>query len=247
MKLESLIKLDRRKNSSLGMQIFNSIFNAIVTKQLPNYYPLPNEQEFAKLLNVDLKEIQYAFKLLSLNHYVRKYNKQYIISYIEDANNLFSRLETLKESIIYNGHTPSHQVIYSKVFKADKDFCDKTRFSHNENILNLRILYLSNGSPVIVVDEFISLDKFPDFKSYFDECNIIYEVFRQKYHLTLGHADRMIKSVQMDTHIAALLKENTHTTTFLVQSHLYDDSNDFIGYAELYTTSHYKFSKEITL
>jgi DNA-binding GntR family transcriptional regulator len=247
MKLESLIKLDRRKNSSLGMQIFNSIFKAILTKQLPNYYPLPSEKEFAELLNVDLKDIQYAFKLLSLNHYVRKYNEQYIISYIEDSNHLFSKLETLKESIIYNGHTPSYQIISTKKFKADMNFSQRTAFDYNEYILNLRILYLSNDLPVIVVDEFISIDKFPDFKSHFDQHQIIYDVFKKVYHLSLGHADRKIRAVQMDKDIANLLKENEHTTTFLVQSHLFDASNDFIGYAELYTTSHYKFSREISI
>ncbi len=241
------IKIDKRSNYPITDQIFLSIFNLIMSNQLPNFSDLPSIEDLSKTLNIKPSYVEEAYHLLDKYQYIKKVDNRYFIAYYEINSELFSQKSSISKSIIQSGQTPSSKFIHGKKVKMSSDFYEHSKFDKVEPIYEIKRLFYADQMPVLILTTYLSLLKLPNFDKYYDGTKPLYEVLKTFYGISFNDTKRHIKVVNMPSKNASLLNELPGTATFLTSYNFLDQNDSFIGYAEIMTSSHYAFSFDISI
>jgi DNA-binding GntR family transcriptional regulator len=241
------ITIDRRSTVSYDNQIKERIKSLILDQTFYYQTQLPNLNDIAAVLKIDLKLVKKAFEDLELEHYIKKLEDgSYQVIYLELANYYFYRNIAIYDAIKALGMTPSIVCLKKEVLKLKPDQLIDMGFSKHETILYIQRVYQGNQRPIMVLENYLPLSIFTHMDTLFQGDEPLNEFIKTHYQITAKLSHRMTKAVNLSIDLSNILGERKHAASIQSTNKVYDQLNRLIDYGQSHATSNYYFQALIT-
>lgn len=177
------ITLDRRSNVLAHLQISSQIRQMILGREIYLNRPLPEPIQLAKTLAVDVEVIEQAYEELIHQELIQKDDLGcYVIKYLVAPKGALNRYVTIVEGIRALGYQPVIKTIKHEVVQASKiKFYPQS--GSNEKLVHIERVYYADLKPIVFVDSYFSLTRFPNLDKL-DMAELPYsEFFKEHYNV----------------------------------------------------------------
>ncbi len=247
MNLMDNIKIDKRSNSPIYDQISMSLYDLITSGELRDNTILPEPQLLAHHLGIDPFEVLNAYQILIDNHFIKKIELQYVVSYFQVNHDIFSLSESLFDSISKTQKEAHHALISAKEIKPKPEFFEKSKYHPSEKIYEIKRVFYVDQLPIFISSTYLSLTRIPNFKDIFKDDMLFIPFYKTYFKLENSKSTRRIKIINLSKEDAHILGELEGTASYFTSYHYYDDLGELFSYAEVVTSSHFGFTINIDI
>lgn len=243
------ITIDRRSTVVYNEQIKESIKALILDQTFYYKTILPNPRMIATHLNIDYKFAKLAYDQLIQERYIRKIeNDEYEVSYFELTNYFFDRNVAIYDAIIALGLTPSIKCVEKKVVNLSVEEQKYMGFDPNENhqYFYINRLYLGNLQPIMILENYLPMQIFPDIDKYFVGDEPLNAYLDQHYNIRAKLSHRTTQAVNLTATLAKYLNERKNASSICSTNRVYDQNKTLIDFGRSHTISSYYFQALIS-
>jgi len=247
--LQELITIDRRSTVHYDLQVKESIKSLILDKTFYYKTELSSPDDLADQLKVANKFTIAAYKDLEFERYIKKNKKGiFAVSYFELTNYFFDRNTAIYDAIISLGMTPSIECVEKKVVKLDEKTIMEMGFkvTKNRKFFYINRLYLGDMKPIIILENYLPLYIFSGIDEKFVGDEPLNAYLDEIYNVKTSISNRVMKAVNLNSELAALLNERKNVASIQSTNHVYDKDGRLIDYGISHTISSYYFQALIT-
>ena len=237
-----LIKIDRRSITKVSQQIEQSVESLIYEQKFHFDELLPNSEELATLLRIDHNEVNEAYLHLFNKGLLREDLKKYRVKYNSLANNYFDQFIGVYDAIARLGFTPHVEVIEKKIVSFSKDVLSTMGFKENEKLFQLSRVYFANDNPVTVIISYFPTSIFPGIENLNFGSGPCAPTIEQAYNTHIDSYHHQIKSENVPSIIASLLKVRTNRALFKFTARGYDKEKHLLEFNYTWLCSPVYFS-----
>lgn len=238
------IVIDRRSTKPISEQITSQLERLLSSARVLNKQPLVASTRLAKELNIDVKDVQEAYKNLRKDHFIMmdKDNIPYVSKYHRILD-FFNKLVFIEDGIKAMNKTPSVEILAFGVVNVSQSPIIPLEKYQDKRFLRQVRLFKADQEPYIYLEEFYPLEKFPkliDISA--DLAGNVYNGFLAKhYDIVFKKNYRSVHVHVYDDHIGEILKVQKGLPGFNVNMVYYDQADDSFGYSLTYALPHFYF------
>lgn len=242
--------IDHRSTVSIKDQLYHQFEELLSSSKVVNKKTLLSAPELAKLLKLNLADVNDVYNKLEKNNYIgiRKNQTVYVSKY-DRILNFFNELVMIKEGIESLGKTPTEDLTDFEIVKlgpkviSDIDNYDDKRFLRHARI------FKADDEPYIYLEEFYPIDRFPCLlEAKRSDGGLIYEnILRPKHNLLFKKNKRNIKVELLDKKMAKILKVRKGSPAFKIDMVYYDQDNVPMGYGKAVSLPYFYFDYNIKI
>jgi GntR family transcriptional regulator len=232
--------IDRRSSMPLFDQVVEYIKKQIHERHWVNGYDLPEIETFASDLDIPKQAVRTAYqKLIDLN-LVEKNGSRYMVRFI-DLPDLFNvKLITLTDAIKFMGLNPKIEVYEKPTILTDRSTLDHMGFMGEEKVLKSKRLYKGNDTPIFYVESHFPLSIFKDFDTYDFGSIPFFDLFKDRYQITLTESYRIFTSKMASVEIAHILEVPKGKPLFHTYTTAKDQYGRLVEFGEIWSASSQK-------
>ena len=197
----SQFKVDASKHS----EVTNMLTNLIEKGILKPGEKLPTEEKLAKDLDVSKAITRKAYYNLMVKGLIQRLPKKgVVVSHTPTSHTFTSRLQSVGEDMLAMGLEPS--VKLNSVLQINNQNLKLSVFNPNEALLFVSRVILANNLPLMVMESYYSLDRYPKLETLDLSTNSIFDYLKSDYQEEIKDIQRTLEPIKMSKEIALLLK-----------------------------------------
>lgn len=226
-----MMKIDKNSHVPLYRQVEAVLEEKIMSKQWDVGYQLPTEQELSDLFDVSTITVKRAvIELANKGYLYRQRGKGTFVSGATNEQNLnlfFSLSTESKEE-------HPHDLISFSVEDAGVEIAQKLNIQKDSKIFKIKRLKIKEGEPTALEYTYLLYDQCHDLKANDLNNELVYNILRDKFHISLGKAKLVIRPfIAMDEQ-ADLLQIEPGTPVFEWERFTSTKEEEMIEYSKFY-------------
>ncbi|MEH7225457.1 GntR family transcriptional regulator [Bacillus sp. JJ1566] len=224
------MKIDKNSHVPLYRQVEEVLEEKITSKQWEYGYQLPTEQELADHFGVSTITVKRAvLELVNKGYLYRRSGKGTFVAGTtseKDINKLLALTGIEEEH--------PHELISFSIESAEEEVAGKFKLKPDEKVFKIKRLKIEKGIPVAVEYSFLPFDKFPDLTANDINNELIYNILKNKFQVSLGKAKAFVKPYIATGEMAERLQIEPGTPVFEWERFAYTKQGEIIEYSKFY-------------
>jgi GntR family transcriptional regulator len=224
------MKIDKNSHVPLYRQVEQVLEEKIISKQWEVGYQLPTEQELSELFDVSTITVKRAvIELVNKRYLYRQRGKGTFVAGStneQDINAIFSLTTDEEEH--------PHELISFSLEGSDRAVAEKLGLEPKTKIFKIKRLKVDNNEPVTLEYTYLPYEICPGLTP--DDINneLIYNILRKKFHISLGRAKLIVKPYIARNEKADRLQVESGTPVFKWERLTYSKQGEIIEYSKFY-------------
>lgn len=237
------ITLNKLNLTPLYKQLKDSIKSAINSGILKPNDKLPTEDELCERFEISRTVVRQAYsELMAEGLITRHKGKGTFVREQELHGSFFKDIISFDKEMRNLGIEPKTKVLDFRIIPYDQEIFSKLKLGKDEECIFLKRLRFGNNIPLVVVDAYLSANKFPGLIEEDLEKHSLYELLEKKYKIYPIKVKRSFEARIVSNHDADLLQIKRKSAVQFVESIDYDQYNEIIQYSRsVYASNRYKF------
>lgn len=229
------INLFKSSSTPLYAQLKDSIKQAIKNGQLKPNDKLPTEEEICAEFRISRPVVRQAYKeLLDENYIVRFKSRGTFVKEVEIKSMFFSEFSDIEIDLENMGLNPKVFCLGKQTIKIDDCNSFIKENLNSTDILNVKLLYLSEDLPLVYKEAYYPLDMIKGIQNIDFETSPIYNTIESKFNLWLSHIKKVVDAQIIRDDLVDLLKSEKGHAVHVVESLAYDDRDRVLELAYSY-------------
>lgn len=225
------MQIDKKLHVPLYRQVEEVLEEKIKSGQWEVGYQLPTEQELADLFDVSTITVKRAvIELVNKGYLYRQRGKGTFVSGAEKEQDINSFISLTTE----NEETHPHELISFSIDEAGSEIGGKMNVQTNEKVIRIERLKIVNGEPMALEYTYLPQKKCMGLKADDIKNQLIYNILKNKFNISLGRAKLFIKPYIVRREQAELLQVESDTPVFEWERFTYTKQEEIIEYSKFY-------------
>ncbi|MDQ0971176.1 GntR family transcriptional regulator [Neobacillus niacini] len=224
------MKIDKHNHVPLYRQVELVLEEKIKSKHWDIGYQLPTEQELADLFDVSTITVKRAvIELVNKGLLFRQRGKGTFVSGTtkeQDITSIFSLTTDEEEH--------PHELISFSLEDADKEIAEKLSLESNTKVFKIKRLKIENDAPVTLEYTYLPYEICPSLTTDDINNDLIYNILRKKFHISLGRAKLFVKPYIAIDEKADRLQVQPGTPVFKWERFTYTKQGEVVEYSKFY-------------
>lgn len=237
--------MDKTTKIPLYLQLVEDLIHKIDNKEYEENDKLPSERELCEIYKMSRITVRNALQELEREGYIYKlHGKGTFVSsrtYKQNLVKLYSFTEEMKKL----GKTPVTKVLSFNLIKADKRFAEKLKINPGDELFEIKRLRIADDEPLIYETSYLPKNKFPELTQKELESTPMYDIFSEKYGVSVSKAIEQFSATNLRSEEAAQLNNDANTPAMLIKRFAYQNE-EIIEYTVSIISGH-KFNYTVEL
>lgn len=203
-------------------QIVSSQIKALIDEgeYKPNDF-LPPEGELQQHYSVSRSTIRKAVELLVKEGYLEV--KQGRGTRVLDGNNTQKLIgvTSISDTLRNKGYQVTTRDIYINAVPASPKIAKLLQVPERSDVFRIQRVTLADGTPIAIMENYISADLAPDLDRKADEITALYNYLEQEYHIVLDRAQDILSSRNADLTEAQILETKPGSALIILKRQTY--------------------------
>jgi len=238
------VKVDRRYGVALDIQVAQSLRTLIMNNALHFNEELPEPEQIASWLDVSVKDVESAYRILIKEKALTLRNNIYQVSYFEVANRFHQHLVTLSDALAQMNMKPRIDTLICEPLVCNEKLAKESGFAVGESLLRLKRVYYGDDIPLISYDAYLPLQLFPNLQHTIVDNTPYYPILTSHYGQTIAVSNRLMKVKILPKNEMKLFNVPNVSAAYHVVSHLYNREGVLLEYATSFSSPTYYFQYE---
>lgn len=210
-------------------------------RSLPPGAPIPTERSLAADFDVSRTTVRQALAELTVEgRLLRVQGKGTFAAKPKVAQRL--QLSSYTDDMLAQGRQPTSQLLELEEQPAGVELAGLLRTEPGGIVLRLRRLRLADEEPMAIETTHLPLSRFPGLTGRLESGGSLYQVLRQHFGVTLGHAEETIETALASPEEAELLGTDVGLPMLLLARHSFDGGGQPVEWVRsIYRGDRYKF------
>ncbi|WP_284035564.1 GntR family transcriptional regulator [Neobacillus sp. 114] len=225
------MKIDKTLHVPLYRQVEQVLEEKVKTNQWPIGYQLPTENELAELFDVSTITVKRAvIELVNKGYLYRQRGKGTFVSGTmneQDINTLISLTSEEEEE-------HPHELISYSIDKAGDDIGPKLGIESDAKVIRIVRNKIEKNEPMALEYTYLPYDKCPNFVQSDLDNELVYNILRNKFGISLGRAKMFIRPYIVLGDKAELLQIESGTPVFEWERFTYSKHEEIVEYSKFY-------------
>ncbi|MEH7336058.1 GntR family transcriptional regulator [Neobacillus drentensis] len=224
------MKIDKNNHAPLYRQVEQVLEEKIMSKQWDVGYQLPTEHELSELFDVSTITVKRAvIELVNKGYLYRQRGKGTFVAGStneQDINAIFSLTTDEEEH--------PHELISFSIEDSDSEVAEKLGLNPRTKIFKIKRVKIDKHEPVTLEYTYLPYEICPGLTP--DDINneLIYNILRKKFHVSLGRAKLIVKPYIAEGEKAERLQIESGTPVFKWERLTYTKQGEIIEYSKFY-------------
>lgn len=240
-------KVSKENPLPLYYQLKEIILEMIDNGELKPQELIPPEREICDIQNVSRMTVNKAILALVNEGYLfREQGKGTFVSKPKKSQQL--QLKGFTQQMIEKGMEASSTILSFKINEATKkDIKILNLKGEPSRVFEISRLRILNNEPFAIEVVWIPEQLCPDLNKEILEGKSLYEIFKEKYKLTLKKAKQTVEPKILNEYESNLLEQNPNSLALMFRRVTYLENDIPIEYTkEIYRSDKYKYEIELT-
>ncbi len=215
----------RSRGIALYHQLETELIDLINKGDIKENDKLPSEREICNQYNVSRTTARQAIGELERKEYVYKiHGKGTFVSpkvYKQQLLKFYSFTEEMKKL----GKKPSSEILGFELIKANEKIAIKLGINKDENIYKILRLRIADGVPMMLEFTYLPEYRFLKLQDKMLRERPMYDIFREKYNVSITKAKESFKPVLINKNDAKILNVKDGTAAMKIERITYEDEN----------------------
>ncbi|WP_300351452.1 GntR family transcriptional regulator [Clostridium sp.] len=215
----------RSRGIALYHQLETELIDLINKGDIKENDKLPSEREICNQYNVSRTTARQAIGELERKEYVYKiHGKGTFVSpkvYKQQLLKFYSFTEEMKKL----GKKPSSEILGFELIKANEKIAIKLGINKDENIYKILRLRIADGIPMMLEFTYLPEYRFLKLQDKMLRERPMYDIFREKYNVSITKAKESFKPVLINKNDAKILNVKDGTAAMKIERITYEDEN----------------------
>lgn len=215
----------RSRGIALYHQLETELIDLINKGDIKENDKLPSEREICNQYNVSRTTARQAIGELERKEYVYKvHGKGTFVSpkvYKQQLLKFYSFTEEMKKL----GKNPSSEVLGFELIKANEKIAVKLGINKNENIYKILRLRIADDVPMMLEFTYLPEYRFLKLQDKMLRERPMYDIFREKYNVSITKAKESFKPVLINKNDAKILNVKEGTAAMKIERITYENEN----------------------
>lgn len=215
----------RSRGIALYHQLETELIDLINKGDIKENEKLPSEREICNQYNVSRTTARQAIGELERKEYVYKiHGKGTFVSpkvYKQQLLKFYSFTEEMKKL----GKKPSSEVLGFELIKANEKIAIKLGINKDENIYKILRLRIADGVPMMLEFTYLPEYRFLKLQDKMLRERPMYDIFREKYNVSITKAKESFKPVLINKNDAKILNVEDGTVAMKIERITYENEN----------------------
>lgn len=226
------MKIDKSSHVPLYRQVEEVLEEKIISKQWEVGYQLPTEQELAVHFEVSTITVKRAIiELVNKGYLYRQSGKGTFVA-VNNTNG--QDMKTLILSTVEGDEEHPHELISFTVENREVEVAGKFGLKPDAKIFMIKRLKIEKDIPAAMEFSYLPFDKCPNLTPNDINNELIYNILKNKYHISLGKARLFIKPHIAIGELAERLQIEPGTPVFEWERFTYTKQGEVIEYSKFY-------------
>ncbi|WP_174733270.1 GntR family transcriptional regulator [Mesobacillus harenae] len=223
--------IDKRLDIPLYRQVEKTLEEKIISGLWEVGSQLPTEQELSDLFGVSTITVKRAvIELVNKGYLFRQRGKGTFVSGAAKEHDINSVISLTTDS----DEMHPHKLIHFSYAVAGRDIAEKMRIQPEAEIIRLERLKIENNEPLALEYTYLPAEKCPGLVPNDINNELIYNILKNKFLISLGRAKAFIKPYIVLDEQAELLQIAKGTPVFEWERFTYTKQEDIIEYSKFY-------------
>ena len=216
-----------QKNDRLPLyyQLMDIIVGQMDSGELKEHDRLPSERELCELYDVSRTTVRQTMQELEKSKLIYKIHGKgtFVSSRVIDQSlvSFYSFTDEMKKL----GKDPTSQILAFNTIQADAHIAGQMRIEENEMIYQLIRLRLADGEPMMFETSYLPTERFPQLKKQ-DVTEVpLYQLFNEKYQVTISKAKERFKAIKTEKEVADKLHISKDEPSLFIERLTYEQEN----------------------
>lgn len=187
--------IEKDNRLPLYYQLMDEIVEQIEKGNLKEHERLPSERELCEMYDISRTTVRQTMQELEKEGYIyKKHGKGSFISpkvYNQSLVSFYSFTEEMKKL----GKTPSSNVVSFDIVASENKVAKKLGINPGDLVYKIIRLRLADGEPMLYETSYVPVERFGELTKEELEETPMYELFRQKYDVTITQATETFRAV----------------------------------------------------
>ncbi|GLB60123.1 GntR family transcriptional regulator [Cytobacillus sp. NCCP-133] len=225
------MQIDKRLHIPFYRQVEKILEEKIISGQWEVGSQLPTEQELSDLFDVSTITVKRAvIELVNKGYLFRQRGKGTFVSGAAKEQDLNSIISLSTNS----DHEHPHEILSFKYETAGSEIAQKLRIDPDDEVIKIERLKIENNDPVALEYTYLPADRCPSLTPADINNDLIFNLLKNKYHISLGRAKVFIRPYILPIHQSRLLQIEQGTAVFEWERITYTKQEDIIEYSKFY-------------
>lgn len=199
-----------KEEGSKHSEVSSTLSSLIKNGTLKPGERLPTEEKMAKDLNVSKAITRKAYHDLMVKGLIQRLPKKgIVVSHAPSSRTFSSKLQSIGEDMVAMGLKPSIQLVSASPLNNQSRKLNV--FDTSEHLFCVIRVILADGQPLMVMESYYSLDRFPNLALLDLKTKSIFEFLKTEYHEDIRAIQRTLEPIFMPKDIAKRLNVTTQT------------------------------------
>lgn len=224
------MKVNKQLPTPLYYQVKNLLEEKIRLEEWEPGYQLPTEKELAALLNVSTITVKRAVhELVNKGILFRQRGKGTFVNQKEEKD--LQQMVSLRNEKDEETHHPHKELSFEQT-KAGNGLAKLLGISSEEMIYRIHRLKMEEETPVGIEYTYIPVAPFPDLTTEIIKDDLFYNIFTNKYGVTLKNAKIYFSTILAQEYEAELLQIPIGEQLFVLERYTFSEQDLKIEYSK---------------
>lgn len=225
------MQIDKSSHIPLYRQVERILEDKIISGQWEIGSQVPTEHELSDLFDVSTITVKRAvIELVNKGYLFRQRGKGTFVSGAAKEQDLNSIISLTTNS----DQQHPHELINFTYEAAGKEIAEKLRLDPADEVIKIERLKIENHDPIALEYTYLSAAKCPGLRPEDLKNELIFNILKNRFHITLGRAKAFIKPYILPINQAKLLQVEPGTAIFEWERFTYTKQEDIIEYSKFY-------------
>ena len=220
--MERAHKINKKSKIPLYYQLMDIIIEKIENREFKPNDQLPSERALVETFAVSRATVRQAIRELEIEGYVyTEHGKGTFVSvekYKQDLLQFYSFTEEMKKA----GKEPSSRVLNFEIVNINKKLARKMNLTIDQKAYKVIRLRLADNEPMMLETSYLPYDRFPVLQQQELENKPMYDIFREKYTVTLNKAEETFQATSVRESEANYLQVESDSPGILLERYTYE-------------------------
>ncbi|GAB2735505.1 GntR family transcriptional regulator [Salinifilum aidingensis] len=214
-------------------------------RAMPAGTPIPTERSLASRFDVSRTTVRQALAELTVEgRLLRVQGKGTFVATPKVAQRL--QLSSYTEDMRAQGRQPASKLLEVLELPAEAELARLLDTDPRSQVLRLRRLRLADGEPMAIETTHLPLPRFPGIAEPLEQGASLYQVLRERYAVSFGHAEETIETALSSPEEAEMLGSDVGLPMLLLSRHSFDAGGRPVEWVRsIYRGDRYKFVTRI--
>lgn len=213
--------MDKSNKIPLYLQLVEELISKIENNDYQENDKLPSERELCEMYDLSRITVRNALQELERDGYIYKlHGKGTFVSSKTYKQNLV-KLYSFTEEMEKIGKEPKTKVLSFRTIKADKRYANRLDINAGDEMYEIKRLRSADDEPLMYETSYLPAKKFPDLKKEDLEQKPMYQIFSDRYGVTVTKAVEQFSATNLREDEAQHLNYDISRPAMLIKRYAY--------------------------